>query len=86
VLFIYIETWQVHKNPEKNTCGNFSDTLFNFEKFARNVAGYGNFEKNYKSLGTWQVSEIYEVRLLTYAEIHLLRTLYKNVQQIKFPN
>jgi hypothetical protein len=24
------------------------------------VAGYGNFEKNYKSLGTWQVSEIYE--------------------------
>ncbi len=40
--------------------GNFSDTLFNFEKFARNVAGYGNFDKNYKSLGTWQVSEIYE--------------------------
>jgi hypothetical protein len=39
---------------------NFSDTLFYFEKFARNVAGYGNFEKNYKSLGTWQVSEIYE--------------------------
>jgi uncharacterized protein YwqG len=22
------------------------------------VAGYGNFEKNYKSLGTWQVSEL----------------------------
>ena len=37
---------------------NFSDTLFNFEKFARNVAGYGNFEKNYKSLGTWQVPKL----------------------------
>ncbi len=48
-------------SPKKNTCGNFSDTLFNFEKFVRNVAGYGNFEKNiYKSLGTWQVSETYE--------------------------
>jgi len=37
--------WQVHKNPLKKPWGNFSDTLFNFEKFARNVAGYGNFEK-----------------------------------------
>jgi hypothetical protein len=47
VLFIYIETWQVHKTPEKkSTCSNFSDTLFNFGKVARNVAGYGNSEKS----------------------------------------
>jgi hypothetical protein len=46
VLFIYIETWQVHKTPEKkSTCSNFSDTLFNFGKVARNVAGYGNSDK-----------------------------------------
>jgi hypothetical protein len=29
----------------KKNSGNFSDTLFNFEKDARNVAGYGNLRK-----------------------------------------
>ena len=31
-------------NLKKNR-GNFSDALFNFEKVARNVAGFGNLRK-----------------------------------------
>jgi hypothetical protein len=54
VSFSYTETWQVHKNlPQKSTFGNFSDTLHNFKKVGKNVAGSRTFEK--KSLGTWQV-------------------------------
>ncbi len=78
VSFSYTETWQVHKNlpHQKSTLGNFSDTLHNFKKVGKNVAGSRTFEKkNFTSPGTWQVmlekmqvsktwqvSELYEMK------------------------